>query len=302
MSNNIREQIKKFIGETDISQNAASRAVGCSPAALSKFLAGPGKYAETGGDEQALEEKIGKFLKRQSERKEDQHESAIPIIQTSVLKKIHEVARRAHIRRWLCVCSGDAGLGKTEACRAYAAEEKDVILIEAVLGLSSLKLFRQLHRACGFDGEGSTYDMFDDVVNKLRGSDRMIIVDEAENLPYRALELIRRVYDMAKIGILLVGMPKLIMNLRGKHGQYAQLYSRVRLAAEVSALNPMDVHDIVQRIFPNSNGVWKTFHEASNGNARVLSNLIENARDVAKINNLTITPEVVKETAKMLII
>lgn len=292
----LKARLKQQVDNDDISMNAAARAIGYSGAAISSWLSD--KYD---GDVPAVEAAVERFLKRRTERKADKSEP-LPFIRTSVVKKVHEVARRSLLRKWLCVCYGDAGIGKTEALRAFAEEEKDVILIEAVLGLSSKALFSELHDRVGLDGQGGTYDMFMDVVKKLKGSDRMLIIDEAENLPYRALELIRRLYDKAGIGVLLVGMPKLITNLRGKRGQYAQLHSRVRLAANLDALNGMDVHDIVDKIFPNQNGIWKVFYDASKGNARVLSNLIENARDIAKLNNIPVTPEVVKETAKMLLI
>lgn len=52
--------------------------------------------------------------------------------------------------------------------------------------------------------------MFSDIVDKLKSSGRLIIIDEAEHLPYKSLELVRRIYDKANVGILLVGMPATI--------------------------------------------------------------------------------------------
>ena len=54
-----------------------------------------------------------------------------------------------------------------------------------------------------------------DIIDKLKSSGRLIIVDEAEHLPYTSLELLRRIYDKAEVGILLVGMPRLMKNLKG---------------------------------------------------------------------------------------
>lgn len=296
MNKDLRDQLKKHIDAEDISMTAASRAIGYSASAISSWMAG--KYD---GDVDAVEAAVVRFLKRKSDRLAE-YEDPIPFIQTSAVTKIHEVARRAHLRRWMCCCYGDAGIGKTEAAKAYASEDPDVILVEASIGMTAKALFTELAQRVGLDGEGSTNEMFVEVVKKLKGSDRMIIIDEAENLAYRTLEYLRRTYDMSKIGVLLIGTRRLITNLRGKRGQYAQLYSRMRIAREIDVLNGMDVHDIVQKVFPNSNGVWKAFHEASKGNARVLSNLIENSRDVVKINKISISPDVVKETAKMLIV
>ncbi|MEV9348723.1 ATPase, partial [Klebsiella pneumoniae] len=64
------------------------------------------------------------------------------------------------------------------------------------------------------------------------------LIDEAENLPYRALEVIRRIHDKAGVGVVLAGMPRLIINLKGKRGEYAQLYSRVGFALDLQEKLP----------------------------------------------------------------
>jgi DNA transposition AAA+ family ATPase len=84
--------------------------------------------------------------------------------------------------------------------------------------------------------------------------------------------------------------------------QYAQLYSRVGLAMQLDVLEADDVREIVGAAIPHSNGVWTEFQAASKGNARILSKLIQNSRRVAKLNQTEITPEIVRETAKMLLI
>ena len=57
---------------------------------------------------------------------------------------------------------------------------------------------------------------------------RLLIVDEAENLPYRALEITRRIHDKTGVGVLLIGRSILLENLKGYNNQYDQLYSRVK--------------------------------------------------------------------------
>lgn len=177
-----------------------------------------------------------------------------------------------------------------------------MILIEADLGYTAKVLFSELHRRLGMDGRGHLNSLLNDCVERLKGSDRLIIVDEAEHLPYRALELLRRIYDKAGIGILLVGMPRLISNLQGKKGDFAQLHSRVGYAMRLDPLKEQDVQGLVHAILPNSNGLYKTYHEISGGNTRILSKLIMRSIRVAELNNIPVDAEVVKGTAKMLII
>lgn len=144
--------------------------------------------------------------------------------------------------------------------------------------------------------------MLEDIINKLKDSGRLIIVDEAEHLPYRVLELIRRIHDKANIGILLVGMPKLVANLRGKRSQYEQLYSRIGIAGRLNSLRPEDTETIVNSVIKEDAKIWKSFHEESLGNTRVLTKLLMRSTRVAEINSIPVDSHIVKETAKMLIV
>jgi len=292
----LRNALKDLMEKRGISLKAVSRSLGISTATLSQWL--NNSYT---GNVTKIEEAVKGFIERQMEKHKTSVNS-IEFVMTSVAKKVFEIARICHIDGEIGVCYGDSGVGKTMAVKEYARRNTDVILVEADLGYTAKVLFAELHRRLGMDGRGTIHDMFEDVVAKLRGSGRLIIVDEAEHLPYRALELLRRVYDKAGVGILLVGMPRLIANLRGKKGEYAQLYSRVGVAAKVEGLKPSDTEEFVKAVMPNSNGVWKAYHEASYGNMRVLCKLLKRSMRVAEINNMAVSPEIVRETAKMLII
>ncbi len=289
-------ELKNLMEEKGLSLSSVSRALGISLTAMSQWFSN--SYS---GNVTKIDDGVKSFLARQKERVK-RSKKQISFVMTSVAQKVFEVARICHLDEEIGVCYGNAGLGKTEAIKTYSKQNPDVLLFEADLGCTAKVVFAELHKKLGMEGRGSIHDMFDEVVSKLKGSGRLIIVDEAENLPYRALELLRRVHDKAGIGILLVGMPRLISNLRGKKGEYAQLYSRVGIAGKLEGLKPQDTEKIVHSVIPSSNGLWKAFHEASNGNTRVLGKLLLRSQRVAELNNVTISPDVITETARMLII
>ncbi len=292
----LRQELKDLMDGRGLSLSAVSRALGISNTALSQWFSGnyPGNVAK-------IEDAVKSFLGRQKERLQAPKKT-FEFVLTSVAQRVFEVARICHLDGEIGIVYGDAGLGKTRAIKEYAAQNPDVVLIEADLGHTAKILFSELHRRLGMDGLGSVHAMFEDVVERLRESGRLIIVDEAEHLPYRALELLRRVYDKAGIGIMLAGMPRLISNLRGKKGEYAQLYSRVGIAGRLERLKPEDTEALVKSALPTSNGIWKAYHESANGNTRVLSKLLARSTRIAEINSKPVTAEIIRETAKMLII
>ena len=292
----IREELKAFMNDKELSLTAVARALGLSATTMSLYMAGkyPGKTSE-------IELAVKSFMTRQNEKIKAPN-LQVKFVPTFISRKVFEVARICHLDGEIGVLYGEAGLGKTEAVFEYGKQNSDVLVLEADLGYTAKVLFRELHRKIGLDGVGSIHDLFDDVVGKLKGSGRLIIIDEAEHLPYRALELLRRVYDKAGVGILLVGMPRLISNLRGKKGEYAQLYSRVGIAYRIENLKKEDTQSIVRSVIPGSNGLWASYHEESHGNTRVLMKLLRRSIRISEINNIAVDAAVIKESAKSLII
>lgn len=297
MNKDLRNKLRAYIDATGKSASAVAKGIGRSPAALSQYLNFSYK-----GDVAKLEAAIENWLARQAERQERNVRPQVEFLQTSIAKKVFEVAEYCLLENEIGVIYGPAGLGKTFAVKEFNKQNPSTMLIEADLGYTAKVLFQELHKAVGLDGHGAIHSLFEDIVVKLRGSDRMIIVDEAEHLPYRALELLRRIYDKAGVGILLIGMPVLIGNLRGKRGEYAQLFSRVGVKGVLQVLDPSDTELFVKNALPGSNGIYKTFHEIANGNTRVLTKLIRRSVRMAEINNLPIDSALVTEAGKSLMI
>lgn len=297
MNKELRNKLKAFIDESGKTASAVAKGLGKSPATLSQYLNFSYK-----GDVAKLEVAIENWLSRQAERQERNVKPQTDFIQTSIARKVFELADYCLIENEIGVIYGPAGLGKTFAVQEFNRQNPATILIEADLGYTAKVLFQELHKSVGLDGHGAIHSLFEDIVGKLKGSDRMIIVDEAEHLPYRALELLRRIYDKAGVGILLIGMPVLIGNLRGKRGEYAQLFSRVGVKGVLQVLDPSDTELFVKNALPGSNGVYKTFHAVANGNTRVLTKLIRRSIRMSEINNLPIDKALVTEAGKSLMI
>ncbi len=290
----LQEQLKEYMLQSGAKQAAICRGMGITTGALCSWLGG--KYA---GNSKNIEIAVENFLKREAEKRTE-YKLERKFIVTKVVRRVFEAARIAHLNGEIAVVYGEAGYGKTAACKEYHRENPDSILIEADLGHTARVLFLELHKTIGLSCEGSVHDLFSEVVDKLRGSDRLIIVDEAEHLPYRALELLRRVYDKAGIGILLVGMPRLLANLRGKRGEYAQLYSRVGIAIKLSAIDDIDAALFAAQI-PGGEKVAEHLCLAAEGNTRRLVKLIAVSARIAKVNGCDLSANTVAQAAEMLV-
>lgn len=292
----ILQKLRDFLERKDISINKVAKQIGYSAAVISTYL--QGKYP---GDIEKLEWAVASFLMRQEEI-EAMPKELIPFCPITNADIVFQIARTCHLEQEIGVLVGEAGTGKTKAAKEYSKQNPDVIFIEADLSFTTKVFFRELHKKLGMDGNGGIYDLFADCVEKLKDSNRLIIIDEAENLPYRALDMVRRLYDKANIGILLIGLPRLIANLRGKRGEFKQLYSRVGIVMALDEFSESDTKLIVQTIFPNTNGLYKTFHELAKGNGRKLEKLILRTSRAARSGRRDITEKLVKNAAEVLLL
>ncbi len=264
--------------ESRISANAVGRNIGVSPTVISQF-----KNSQYPGDNIAVAQKIEAFLIREKDRKN--HKEIFPdILLTKNVKRYVTVAKICHAEGEIGVVTGEAGVSKTCGAKYYEQQNPGaVILIEVAVGMTSKVLASEIHKKCGFDGAGTLYQMFLDIIAKLKNSNRLIAIDEAENLPTSGLELARRINDMAHVGVVLSGLPRLLTNLRGLKGEFKQLSSRIAIKAELKDQTEEDFKLLIQTAMPGSNGLYLKFYERTQ-NARELSKVLKRYKQLANLN------------------
>mgnify|MGYP001381395138 CR=1 FL=1 len=253
------------------SQNQVARSLGLSASALSQYLAG--KYV---GDVEAVERSLEKYLLLLiSRQKSVTREVWVDTVNSNTVLSI---CQRVHVHISFGVITGRAGVGKTSALKKYVKENSDVIYLEVDTAYSPRELMKSLLKELGGDFKGSINELKTAVITRLKDSGRLLILDQAEYLNERSLDLLRTVHDQAKVGILLVGMPILYQNLHGVRGVNEQILTRVSAYAHLDSLPEEDVNKIVENYFPDleDENMQQLFFSSSNGNARRLTNLIKN--------------------------
>ncbi|WP_426099299.1 AAA family ATPase [Providencia sp. PROV200] len=280
------------------SQAQAVRGIGVSTAVINQFL--QNKY---NGDVNAVEEKVRQFLSREQER--DKSRRIKPVyVDTLMARKGRDVIRMAHMDSDINVIYGDAGMGKTMIIRQYAKENLNAVLIEADPGYTARVVLEELCNKLGLSKRGNMHELSESIIQNLRDSGRIILVDEAENLPYRALETLRRIHDKSGVGIVLAGMPRLILNLKGKRGEYKQLYSRVGFALRMGESLPEDdITNMITTMLPEASEpeVLNALYKACKGNARRLFKFLRGISNGSQISGQPIDVQMVHEFSEMLI-
>ncbi|HDS5613180.1 TPA: AAA family ATPase [Klebsiella pneumoniae subsp. pneumoniae] len=294
----IHVELNDLMTRKGYSQTQVARAIGKSTAVINQYL--QGKYV---GDVPAIDALARSFINREVEKEKSQKITA-RFVPTVTSRKGMDVIRYAHLDGDLNVIYGAAGLGKTMILREYAAQHRDALLIEADPGYTARVVLEELCGLLGISKRGNMHELSEACIAALRDSGRLLMVDEAENLPYRALETLRRIHDKSGIGLVLAGMPRLIINLKGKRGEYQQLYSRVGFALCIGdSLPQSDITDIAVSMLPGagSQEVSEALFKASHGNARRLFKLVRGVSRHSEISGNAVSAGAVRKFAEMLI-
>ncbi len=294
-----RQNLKDFIEKTGITLTCVSRSTGIGVPRLSRWLKDNYK-----GDNQKINEAVESFINREKNKNSISNNS-IKFVETSIATTIFGTARNCHYKSELGVIFGDAGLGKTTAIEKYSVENPDVILIKVNPSYTKKFLVQEIHKKLGYEGLGAIYTMLNEIIAKLKNSGRMIIVDQAEYLTQASLELLRAIYDEAKIGLLLIGMPKLYFNLKGQKGDFRQLFTRIGYKIKLENLLPEDTKVIVNTAIPEAEDLWRDYHKVSLANTRHLSMLLKRSIEVAELNKINtnkLNARIIKDIGEKLLV
>ncbi|MDL2327580.1 AAA family ATPase [Ruminococcaceae bacterium OttesenSCG-928-A11] len=240
-----REQLQAFIIKSGKSQKQVAKEIGISSAVISQFLSGI--YA---GNNEDVADKVLRYL--------EVGESRLMRIEVPTFcaelrnaKQVLFAATYAHQNNEISLVYGDAGAGKTTALKHYAENNPGVIFITAnACSRSPRAILHLVTEAVGKIPAGNQFIMMRNLVEALSGSNRLLIIDEADHLTPNALQAIRNLNDEAGIGIVLSGNDRIKHQMYGRGSlQFDQL--RTRLSCKKKVTNKY-LLDEIRQLFPNA--------------------------------------------------
>ncbi len=239
--------IRQYMGSSKKTQAQVARELDISPATLSGFLAGTYKAPHTVISK--IEELASISVQKKKAPKEPDYK------ETSISRIVTNAIRYAHLQGKISVVYGDAGIGKTMAFQKYLENNELAVGITISPTYSSItgvneKLAEQLGIRERVARKQTT-----EIVNKLRGSGRVVAIDEAQHLTVRALDHLRCIADESGVGLCLIGNEAVYEKLKGNRGkEFAQLFSRLGMKPHVLVNNitKQDVQSIFGSYVPGN--------------------------------------------------
>lgn len=147
----------------------------------------------------------------------------------------------------------DAGVGKTYACKEFAARNPHVYYIDCSNCRSRLRLIRAIGKAVGLEANYRADDVFEDAMYLLRNTDNpLAIFDEVGDLDDRAFLELKRMYNNLEgiCGFYLVGADGLKRKIeRGEASKkvgFTEIFSR--FGKKFTKIMPIDPEDRANRL------------------------------------------------------
>ena len=133
----------------------------------------------------------------------------------------------------------------------------------------------------------------------------LIIVDESDRLKMTGLEQVRDIYDRRHIGVVLIGMPGIEKRL----ARYPQLYSRVGFVHHFRPLPALELRALLKSRWrqlgmeydpgePHTAEAGGSIERITGGNFRLLDRLLAQIDRILRINEMQVITKEVVEAAR----
>jgi len=223
-----RAALSDYQQRTGKSQNEIARELGYNNATvLSRFRAG------TYESDHEVIKRIVQHLKITAKRAAAPKKPSYQATSTSL--QVANLIELCHGRGEMGVAYGDPGVGKTMAVRQYAKENDDAIVITisptnaTVTGVNEL-----IAEKLGIK-EKTSRRITAGIISKLKGTKRVVVIDEAQHLKAKVVNHLRSIVDATededtgeRIGMALIGNYEIFHELKVRQAAaFSQVEDRI---------------------------------------------------------------------------
>lgn len=249
----LMKRVVAYMEQSAIPQAKLAKRIGRSNTAMSQYLGR--KYP---GNVEEIENLLREFLRQEEEAGESRAQLESYKLDefykpTTLSEDMYQCIRYAQINRELVILHGDAGAGKTKTARKYRRDNpQSTIYISLTPSMAgAVGVAEMLCEKMGLPIM-SNPKMWKAIRAKLRGTNKVILVDEAQLLKKNALEELRTLpdeddEDVPGNGVVLIGNSEIYQRVE-KEEVKSQTYTRIGFHRAYSTAKL--TNDDIRMLFP----------------------------------------------------
>ena len=220
------------LNQRDVSLNVRDM----SPSTLSSILGG--KYDHPEKIDQHLRN-LNNFMEVDARRREGARAKK-PLTTTFVVRLVRTAVNLCIENATMGYLTGPAGIGKTATLAEMERSHPGIIRVN-VTGDNAprRRMERSICMAMRIAGRTKRKDLqglshFERIVTELKGTHRLLVLDDAHKLPIVTLEMLREIHDECGVGVLLIGDVDLAQRIHSTtDDDHGQLESRFGVRLDV---------------------------------------------------------------------
>ena len=297
MYDELKGGLRNLMKQTGKSQKQISKEIGISSATVSQFLNG----TYTGNNEE-ISKRVEQYLTVEKDRLNKVNDEVF-YTELHNTKSVLFACGIAHNKNLITLVCGEAGAGKTTALNYYVQQNSSSIMVTAnsctktatsILGL----ICQELHVRAPM----KKAVRMDIIVKRLKDTNRLLIIDEADHLNIDALQAVRNINDMAGIGIVLAGNNKIYLQMKSPRtgGVFDQIRTRIVIRKYMD--NIFTVEEM-KNMFPelDSTGIGIMIRIAEAESLRKAKQLYEIANEYANIKGIPLSAQTLRSVQEQMI-
>jgi DNA transposition AAA+ family ATPase len=225
--------------EDSMSQTKLAKAIGCDGGTLNKWL--NQKYP---GNVPELEAKVEDYLRHRTQTRKLRSEIIHTTVTTAVSSAINLARITGDKEGNISIIYGPAGCGKSKSAEAYCAANPSAIL--ATLNDTTRDgkgVERSIMTAVETHGYKNNISRWTWLTEKLRGSKRPTLIDNAQRLNHSGLAWLFDFQDETGCPIILIGNPEVLSKIKAND----QFFSRFGFKTEVQ-LEPSEISSVAHAV------------------------------------------------------
>ena len=218
----VRERVRQKLNIDDITTEDIDHKIGAAKYSTSRFLQGKYDHSDTN-----FARRLDRFLIEQ-----EMGLGGLPIgmVRTGLVDRIVSVAKRVNTLQAMGSIVGPSGTSKSTVRKAIEAgiipQSISVELTETDRTMA--QFLRALSKAVGGEKNSSAQRSMNSIKDRLTGTGRLIMIDEAHYLDKRAMNSLRDVHKATGCPVLLFGTQDLLETINdftAFHGQMKSLFA-----------------------------------------------------------------------------